>query len=318
MKRIIYSAIFFILTALLLVYPRECLEYALNGLNLWFQRMVPTLLPFMILSGMMIRLNLTDKFMLIFNPILQPLFRLRPAPLYAIMAGFLCGFPMGARITADLYEHKQITKNEATYLLAFVNNIGPIYFLSFALILLELSVSPKLLIGMYGFPLMYGLFLRYTFFRKKVKKSFQIKTYFTASTPDVRRKNDLLNTREKPANILKALDDSITSAIEGITKLGGYMILFNALNIIPAKFIPNELMAGVTLGVMEITGGLKLLGSGTPLISLTLIIFGGFSCLAQTYSVVAKTDLSIRWYFIHKVILTFLVFIYFSVVFNIF
>ncbi|MCL2718428.1 MAG: hypothetical protein FWE14_06575 [Lachnospiraceae bacterium] len=352
MKKVFYSLIFLLLTALLLAYPRECLQFALNGLNLWFQKMVPTLFPFMILSGMMIRMNLTDKLMMVFNPFLKPLFCLRPAPLYAIAAGFLCGFPMGARIVADLYERRQITKNEANYLLSFVNNIGPVYFISFALLLLNLTPSTVLLFGMYGIPLCYGLFLRYTFYRDK-KASKLASKRIASNSPEMvydgrsnflyrkkilpgSRKKRLSNVdserivsnfsikashgsrnngnSEKPGSIglLKALDESISASIEGITKLGGYMIFFNLLNIIPYQFLNNGMTQGLLAGILEITGGLKMLGNQTPFISLTLLVFGGFSCLAQTYSCIAKTDLSIRNYFIHKIILTALAFGYYS------
>ena len=289
MIKTLYSALFLTLTALLLLYPQDSLGFALNGLNLWFQKMVPTLLPFMILSGMMIRMNLTGRLMLLFKPILKPLFRLNTPSLYAIAVGFLCGFPMGARVTADLYERKQISKHEATYLLAFINNIGPIYFISFALPLLNMPLDFRLLFGMYGIPLCYGLVLRFTVYRRLL------------SSPSAH-----LSTPTKPAGLLKALDDSIASGLEGITKLGGYMIFFNLLNIIPYLLADGKIIAGTTSGILEITGGLKALADNMPVISLTLLTLGGLSCLAQTYSCIAKTDLSLRSYLLHKIVLTIL------------
>jgi sporulation integral membrane protein YlbJ len=286
MKKLIYAVLILALSILLLIYPQESLHFSLNGLNLWFQKMVPTLLPFMILSGIMIRMNLTDKLMLIFKPVLKPIFRLRPAPLYAVVVGFLCGFPMGARVVADLYERKQLTKDEATYLLAFVNNIGPIYFISFALVMINTPVSAGLLLGMYGIPLGYGLFLRYTTYRHKV-------TSANMSLPHL-----------EPVRLAKALDDSITAGFEGITKLGGYMIFFNLLNIIPYLFLNGKIAAGIISGFLEITGGLSTLKESLPFASLTLLTFGGLSCLAQTYSCIARTDLSLGKYIKHKLILT--------------
>ena len=287
MTKTLYSALFLALTALLLLYPQDCLGFALNGLNLWFQKMVPALLPFMILSGMMIRMNLTGRLMLLFKPILKPLFQLNTAALYAIAVGSLCGFPMGARVTADLYERRQITKQEANYLLAFTNNIGPIYFFSFALPLLNMKGSFPLLFGMYGIPLTYGLLLRYTVCRRRLSSAANV-----------------IPPPPKPDSLLKALDGSITSGLEGITKLGGYMIFFNLLNIIPYLLADGKIIAGVASGILEITGGLKALADIMPAISLTLLTFGGLSCFAQTYSCIAKTDLSLRGYMIHKIILT--------------
>ena len=49
----------FSLTIIILTLPSQCLSLALNGLNLWFERMIPTLFPFMVLSGVIIRMNLT-------------------------------------------------------------------------------------------------------------------------------------------------------------------------------------------------------------------------------------------------------------------
>lgn len=57
--RLLFTVLALYLIFLLLRYPALSLEYASTGLNLWFTKMVPTLLPFMILSGIMIRMNLT-------------------------------------------------------------------------------------------------------------------------------------------------------------------------------------------------------------------------------------------------------------------
>ena len=67
-------ALFTFLTTAMLLESEMALELSLNGLNLWFQKMIPTLLPFMILSGILIRMNLSDSFARLFSPILRPLF----------------------------------------------------------------------------------------------------------------------------------------------------------------------------------------------------------------------------------------------------
>ena len=51
--RFLYMAVSVYLIFLLLRYPALSLRYALAGLNLWFVKMIPTLLPFMILSGIL-------------------------------------------------------------------------------------------------------------------------------------------------------------------------------------------------------------------------------------------------------------------------
>ena len=134
----------------MLIYPSISLEYASMGLQLWFNKMIPTLLPFMILSSIMIQLQINTTFMRIFEPILYPIFHVNKQCLYAIFIGFLCGFPMGAKTCQELYELKKITKAEAEYLLSFNNNIGPVYFVSFVLATLQIKEKWIFLFGKIG------------------------------------------------------------------------------------------------------------------------------------------------------------------------
>ncbi|NBJ91481.1 nucleoside recognition domain-containing protein [Parablautia muri] len=283
------------LTAIILAFPAQCLSLALNGLNLWFERMIPTLFPFMVLSGIIIRMNLTDSFVKILNPILGGLFHLRPPCIYGMVIGFLCGFPMGAHVTAQLYEKKQISKAEASLLLAFCNNIGPVYFLSFVLPTLSLKQAAPFLFGMYALPFLYGLFLRYAVYQNSIKESAACHY-----------------TKEPAAALLTALDESIFHSLFSIAKLGGYMVFFNLLFVVPgliANFfhLPenlSHLLIGSIGCLLEITGGIGIVQDGAPYLVLCILPFGGLSCIAQTYSMIKNTDLSIIEYIMHKMILT--------------
>ena len=46
---------------------------------------------------------------------------------YAVIVGALCGYPVGAKITSDLYENHQISESEAKYLLTFTNHASPVF-----------------------------------------------------------------------------------------------------------------------------------------------------------------------------------------------
>lgn len=281
--------LFLCLTSCILTNSGLSLSYALLGLNLWFQKMVPALLPFMILSGVMVRMQLTEKIAMVLYPLISPVWRVRKNVVYCMLLGFLCGFPMGARVTADLYERKGLSAREAEYLLAFCNNIGPVYFCSFVLPLLGRKLTAPYLFGMYGIPLLYGLMLRYTLFR------------------DLERPGQYmaeLQCCEAPDGFFRALDDSIAVSVKSILSLGGYMILFNLLNVLPHILLQRE--PAIAAPLLEITGGLSMLGGRLPLYSLLALSFGGLSCMAQTYSCIGGTGLSLSSYMNHKIVLTLL------------
>ena len=130
LKKVLFLCLFAFLTTAMLLENEKALVLSLTGLNLWFQKMIPTLLPFMILSGILIRMNLSDSFARLFSPLLKPLFRLSDSCIYVLVIGFLCGFPMGARVTAESYQRGKISRREAELLLAFCNNSNPVFLIS--------------------------------------------------------------------------------------------------------------------------------------------------------------------------------------------
>lgn len=306
MKFIIF--LFLILTICILSHSSLSLTYASLGLDLWLHKMVPSLLPFMILSGIMVRLKLTEKMAGVLYPVIGPLYRVRKNVVYCMALGFLCGFPMGARVTGDLYEREMLTRQEAEYLLAFCNNIGPVYFCSFVLPLLGRKLVFPYLFGMYGIPLLYGLALRYTVYRdlpaggRALPASRMGELRCCSIEPENQPKGGL--SGQTKCSLLKAVNESVQASLQSMLLLGGYMILFNLLN------LPFHILLGrepaLLSPVLEITGGLSMLGGGLPLFSLLALSFGGLSCIAQTYSCISATDLKLDGYIRHKVILTLL------------
>ena len=297
--------LFLVLTVCILTNSSLSLAYATLGLELWFKKMIPALLPFMILSGVMVRLKLTEKMSMALFPLLGPVYRVRKNVVYCMMLGFLCGFPMGAKVTSELLERGMLTEKEASYLLAFCNNIGPVYFCSFVLPLLGRRLTLPYLFGMYGIPLLYGLLLRHTVFRDSLQtESASRGRKQQISLPELHACSSENGATPFGRKLLEALDDSIVSSLQSILTLGGYMVLFDLMNLLPHLLSGRSPFLAAPL--LEITGGLSLLGGGLPLYSLLALSFGGLSCMAQTYSCIKGTGLSMGSYVRHKVILTLL------------
>jgi hypothetical protein len=115
---------------------------------------------------------------------------------------------------------------------------------------------------------------------------------------------------------MEAVDESIGESCETILKIGGYIILFSIITsiieyIIPVKYsILGCILAGiaeVSTGVMQIAGlnglsGILLFNTEMKtLITIGLCAFGGISSVAQTYSVISDTNLSIKDYMTAKI-----------------
>ena len=205
---------------------------------------------------------------------------------------------MGARTASDFRDRQEISSEEGQYLLAFCNNLGPVYFLGFVLPLLHRKLVLPYVFGMYGIPLLYGISLRYSVYRNRIPE----KTDQAFGRDNAAKLLEPTGPAPLPAmSLTDALDDAITAAGRSILQLGGYMIFFNLLNLLPRLLLPDSFRYAPLL---EISGGLKLLGDRFPLYTLLLLPFGGLSCIAQTGSCIRNTGLSLKSYILHKMVLT--------------
>lgn len=269
-------------------------QYAYLGLSVWFDQMIPSLLPFMILSSLLIRLNLDELLIKPVSGILKLLYNINDAGIYVLVMGFLCGFPMGAKTAAMEYEEGKLSRQEAEFLLAFTNNIGPAYFFSF--VYGSIYTDMPLYAGLfclYGIPLLYGLILRHTVYRN-----------LTVTDSKAKR------SARKKQSFLSALDESVEGGLFQIAMLGGYMILCNLLVLIPKILFSSSLWAGSFFhNLLEVSGGLlsiKQFVLSSPaafFLGHISLAFTGISCHLQTFHILGNTDLSKQKYMLHKLIL---------------
>ena len=294
--QLLFTALSLYLIFLMLRYPALSLEYASTGLTLWFTKMVPTLLPFMILSGIMIRMNLTERFVGLLHPLLHRIYGTSRNGSYTIIMGFLCGFPMGARIVGELYEQHKLSREESALLLSFCNNIGPIYFLSYVVPTLGIDRPGRPFLLMYGIPLLYGFLL------------MRIRPWMTRKVSSCENHPETCSLQARQpgsCSLLAAIDASVLSGLTGIARLGGYMVFFNLLTIVfqPFRHVNTNIL-NIYRCLLEITSGIDCSGRSINYAILILLPFGGFSCIAQTYSMIRQTDLSLRPYVYHKTVQT--------------
>ncbi len=281
----------------LLIFPRRTFFYACEGVNLWFHTILPSLLPSLILTSLLLDTGAAQRIPARAEVFFQTVFGLSSAGFYALFLGLLCGFPMGARITAQLYESDTIDRNEACYLLTFSSSPSPA-FLSSYVILNALSgrVPSVFAFGvLYSSNFLTGLIFRFFFHR------FHPGKLSTRKTRSPEKKE--MSKQTSKGNLL---DTSIMNGFEIITQLGGYIILFSILSGLLMDLHPFGSATPLFCGVLEITTGTSQLAAsslssvGKVSAVLACSAFGGLSVAAQTNCMIHNSGLPLAPYLAGK------------------
>ena len=126
MKRRMWTAILCSLGMIILIVDAEtALNGASEGIDLCLRSVIPSLLPFFVLSML-----LTNALSGMELKLLRPIGRLCGIPeggegLLAV--GLLGGYPVGAQCIAQAYENRQLSRKTAQRLLGFCSNAGPAF-----------------------------------------------------------------------------------------------------------------------------------------------------------------------------------------------
>lgn len=295
---------------IMIIFPKASFEGASSGLLLWFHNVLPNLLPFIIISNLLIRLNVSKQISELFYPILGKLFHVSKDGCYPIIIGFLSGIPIGAKTTADLVSVNKITKKEGQFLISLCNNASPMFIMGYISITqLKLPyIKYALFLIIYISAVISAFIFRY--FVSDHKPILQ------AASLSINRQNPYDN-RSTPVNVtskethfsFEILDETIMNGFDVITKIGGYIILFSILaHIINEVGSETSYIKPFIMGMIEITNGISQVCqtdmSNYVKIVLVAVLtsFGGLSGMAQTKSVLGESGLSICSYLIVKLI----------------
>lgn len=153
------------------------------------------------------------------------------------------------------------------------------------------------------------------------KKNLATRQQYTISKYDNKLQNITVS------NLGEILGTSIQSAIFTILMIGGFVVLFSVvisiLNISGITSlvcillepvchflgISSQIIASVFTGLFEVTNGINMVSliklkniSLNIIVTAILLGFGGLSVLLQVFSIVSKSDLSIKPYVIGKIL----------------
>ena len=283
----------------LLHYPTAMLTATAESIQLWLTKVFPSLFPFLVTCGILFRTGTAEWIGRFLHPLMKPLFGLNGIAAFPFFLGILSGYPMGAKITAQLYENNQITLEEAEHILVFSNNPGPLFLIG--------TIGAGFFgIPFYGYILLLcsflGAVLTGILWRCKRKTSPINRCTYSVSSPSI-----------PPA---EALSTSVADSINTILLIGGYLIFFCAISEAMKQvglffllsrslfFLPFSAgtLQGFCSGILEMTNGAYLLSQTSDELRLRLtmvaflVSFGGLSILGQTFGVLSSVPISKKDY----------------------
>ncbi|SMB93569.1 sporulation integral membrane protein YlbJ [Desulfonispora thiosulfatigenes DSM 11270] len=329
--RFIISLFTLYLVISMILHPEETFNGAGFGLKTWSTVLIPSLLPFFIITDLMVELGIVRLLGVLLENIMRPLFKQPGEAGFVLAMGLTSGFPMGAVLTNQLLENDVCTKEEATRLICFTNNASPVFLLVAIPIGMFNNPSLGILLAIchYGANIILGITLgifssKSNYLNVSKNSSFTSKIHSAISS---------LIKNKKPLGII--LGNAVNKSIKNILLIGGFVVFFSVfLEILKnsSLFVVLQIVLGkglmflgldssfsqaITTGFFEMTLGAKTAAeTNAPLIEQLIIVsfilgWSGLSIQAQVTSIVGKMDIPISKYIfsrlLHGVISCFLI-----------
>ncbi|HEY8499592.1 MAG TPA: nucleoside recognition domain-containing protein [Clostridia bacterium] len=297
---------------LLLINPDSIIDSGRKGVNLCLNIIFPSLLPFFVVSRLILDTGAIWPIGRLFEPLMKPLFNLPGNAAFPLIAGWLSGYPAGAKYTADLYEKKLLTREQAQRLLAFCNNSGPLFIvgavgtgffgssqLGFALLLCHVLASITIGIGM-------GLVSR-------IKKQPDLKKTVSAENkPEALSGRLLANAIVDSVMILLRISGTIiffAVLVQTLDNIGFFQLIGKIPVLVSGTdYAYNDIIKVFFAGSLEITYGLYILSMSYSVPAQIKIILAGFLCGFGGFSVytqvtgVCPQEFNLKKYFCGKVL----------------
>lgn len=305
----ILALIIVLLLLLMVTYPATIYRGAMNGISLWWRIVFPSLLPFFIVTELLLALGMVHFLSALLEPLTQKVFRLPGAAAFGLAVGFTSGYPMGAAVAARLRLEGLLSAKEAAKLAAFANNASPLFI--FVAVAVGMFQSPQL-----------GPFLAGIHYASNILTGLTFALFTRPPAPcpvsPWRRAVEVLakTQRADVRNIGQLAGEAVRHAINNLFTIAGFICLFavifqlfaevplfkgcmNACGKILQQFgVPEELWPAVGAGFFEITLGAKTAAAAAVplnqklLLTEAILSWGGLSVVMQALSFLAAAKVS--------------------------
>ena len=293
-KNILNTLIFTVFLLTLLIFSKDNFESVKKSVSIFISNIIPSLFPFIFFTEFILNTDILTTIQNSTGKIFSKLFSVTKKASPAIITGFLCGFPMGAKTVASLYEKDEISREESENLLKFINNCNPAFILSTIGIgiLYNIKLGLVLALSHYLASVLIGIL-----FCKKHSLNIIHKNEVNLNS------FDKINLNLKQ-NLFEIVKKCIKNTLVTLGMIFGFMIIFNLLFCILSKFLImlniNNNVISILSGIFEVTAGVKNVYESSLDLKIKLVFisfllgFSGLCIICQIYSTISKYKFSFK------------------------
>lgn len=316
MQRIFTNMVFLLIILLILFgilnNPQISLKGAHEGLLTWFNIVIPSLLPFFIISEILISIGFLDIVGSFLEPLMRPIFNLPGIAAFPFSMSIVSGYPTGSKIVSSLRKKNIITKTEGERMIVLSSTSGPLFMLGAVVVgmLNNPTLAPLILYPHYLGAITVGFLFRF-YKLKNNQAKINNKRYIKFN--QLRKSLPLRNN----ISIGSILTSSVKNSMNSLLLIGGFIIFYSVIIelLFASKLldfihyvIPIDLntLQGILAGTLELTTGCKKISSSninliTKISIINFLIgWGGISIHSQALSFLSNTDINGKLYIAGK------------------
>lgn len=270
----------------MIIFPEIYINQAFNGISAWAFNVLPSVLPFMFFTKVLTSLGSLNGLSRIFKRPCKFLYKTHQTSSLVFLTSVISGYPVGAKMTADLYNQGVITRMDAFKMSSFCSTSGPMFIIG--------AVG----IGMLG-NAKYGYII---FICHAVGALINGLLYRNLQIKELDNRTNPLS-QQKKIDISNLVLDSALSIISVGTIIAIFFVIITSLAPIFNIFPPQ--LSSIFEGMIEITKGCLDIATSynnkwSILASTFVISFGGLSTMMQSMSMLSSIKIPFYLIFLQK------------------
>lgn len=280
--KIILSLVAILVFIAMFIYdPTAMVKGVSDALTLCGTAVIPPLFPFIVLSDFLVRSGLCDIIGNFLAPVTKAVFNLPGSAGCAVFMSAVGGYPVGAKMTAQLLESGKITRSQGKRMILFCVNAGPAFVIGTvgAVMFSSRRAGVILYLSMLISSVFIGVFLRF-FDSEKL----DLKRAETAFDPSI-------------------ASQSVMQGTNSILMMCGWILIFSCINVFIKKLPLNENTLVWLNIITEVTSGCAAASKVFP-VSVQALVMGwaGLSVHCQLFPFVKVTGLKLTHFFLSRLV----------------